>query len=169
MVQAAWTYSNQFEFWPPQLHQYLNPHSACHLEFKSCIFWNFAFFDSFEASTCMYVTNTWKQYLISLCLLTYLLLTWLGGRKGIRPVKKLSGGVLAWLSLWSEVQTCICSSWCHRHSLSLASVKSRVLPFWYRVTWVVPEKGPLNGCVCVCVLPAHSWCSCGGQNSNWLE
>ena len=23
---------------------------------------------------------------------------WLGGRKGIRPVKKLSGGVLAWLS-----------------------------------------------------------------------
>ena len=25
---------------------------------------------------------------------------WLGGRKGIRPVKKLSGGVLAWLSVW---------------------------------------------------------------------
>jgi len=37
-------------------------------------------------------------------------------------------------------------------SLSLASVKSRlVLPFWYRLTWVVLEKGPLNGCVCVCV------------------
>ena len=36
-------------------------------------------------------------------------------------------------------------------SLSLASVKSRlVLPFWYRLTWVVPEKGPLNVCVCVC-------------------
>ena len=32
---------------------------------------------------------------------------WLGGRKGIRPVKKLSGGVLAWLSVWSKVQTCI--------------------------------------------------------------
>jgi len=31
---------------------------------------------------------------------------WLGGRKDIRPVKKLSGGVLAWLSVWSEVQTC---------------------------------------------------------------
>jgi len=25
------------------------------------------------------------------------------------------------------------------------------LPFWYRLTWVVPDKGPLNGCVCVCV------------------
>ena len=23
------------------------------------------------------------------------------------------------------------------------------LPFWYRLTWVVPDKGPLNGCVCV--------------------
>ena len=30
------------------------------------------------------------------------------------------------------------------------SVKSRLaLPFWYRLTWVFPEKGPLNGCVCV--------------------
>ena len=77
---------------------------------------------------------------------------WLGGRKGIRPVKKLSSGVLAWLSVWSEVQTCIWPSWCHCHSLSLASVKSRlVLPFWYRLTWVVPEKGPLNVCVNVCV------------------
>ena len=36
--------------------------------------------------------------------------------------------------------------------MSLASVKSRlVLPFWYRLTLVVLEKGPLNGCVCVCV------------------
>ena len=35
----------------------------------------------------------------------------------------------------------------------LASVKSRlVLPFWYRLTWVVPEKGPLYGCVCMCVF-----------------
>ena len=59
-----------------------------------------------------------------------------------------SGGVLAWLSVSSEVQTCIRPSWCHCHSLSLASVKSRlVLPFWYRLTRVVPEKGPLNECV----------------------
>ena len=77
----------------------------------------------------------------------------LGGRKGIRPVKKLSGGVLVLLSVWSVVQTCIWPSWCYCHSLSLASVKSRlVLSFWYRLTWVVPEKGPLNGCVCLCVV-----------------
>ena len=41
--------------------------------------------------------------------------------------------------------------WCHCHSVSLASVKSRlVLPFWYQLTWVVPDKWPLNGCVCMC-------------------
>ena len=75
---------------------------------------------------------------------------WLGGRKGIRPVKILSCGVLAWLSVWSEVETCIWPSGFHCHSLSLASVKSRlVLPFWYRLTRVVPDKGPLNRCVCV--------------------
>ena len=73
---------------------------------------------------------------------------WLGGRKGIWPVKKLSGGVLVWLSVWSEVQTCIWPSWCHCHSLSLAPVKSRlVLPFWYWLTWVVPDKGLLSGCM----------------------
>ena len=33
---------------------------------------------------------------------------------------------------------------------ALASVKSTlVLPFWYWLTWVILDKGPLNGCVCV--------------------
>jgi len=67
--------------------------------------------------------------------------------------KKLSDGVLAWLFVWSEVQTCIWPSWCHCHSLSLASVKSRfVLPFWYRIIPVVPDKGSLNGGLCVYVF-----------------
>ena len=58
--------------------------------------------------------------------------------------------MLAWLSVCSEVQTCIWPSWCHCYTLSLASVKSRLVsPFWYRLTRVVPERGPLNGCVCV--------------------
>ena len=29
--------------------------------------------------------------------------SWLGGSKGIRSVKKLSGGVLVWLSVWSKI------------------------------------------------------------------
>ena len=88
-------------------------------------------------------------------------LTLLVGRQEGHPAcKKLSGGVLAWLSVWSEVQTCICPSWCHCHSLSLASVKSRlVLPFWCRLTRIIPEKGPLNGCkrVCTCVFTVECW------------
>ena len=86
-------------------------------------------------------------YHVCVCLLSSLLPSvlwrcWLGGRKAIRPVKNLSSEVLASLFVWSEVLTCIWPSWCHCHSLSLAPVKSRlVLPFWYRLTWVVPEKG----------------------------
>ena len=90
---------------------------------------------------------TWKCLLSAFSALTLLV----GRQEGHPACKKLSGGVLVWLSVWSEVQTCIWPSLCHCHSLSLASVKSRlVLPFWYRLTWVVPDKGPLNGCVCVC-------------------
>ena len=71
-------------------------------------------------------------------------------QEGHPACKKLSGGLLTWLSVWSEIQSCIWPSWCHCHSLSLASVKSRlVLPFCYRLTQVNPKKGPLNWCVCV--------------------
>ena len=56
---------------------------------------------------------------------------WLGGRKGIRPVK----------TEWWGAGVVICPSRCHCHSLSVASVKSRlVLPFRYRLTRVVPAK-----------------------------
>ena len=49
--------------------------------------------------------------------------------------------MLAWLSV------CMWPSWYHCHSLSLASVKSRLFfPFWYWLTRVVLDKGPLNGC-----------------------
>jgi len=72
------------------------------------------------------------------------------GHPACKKTERWGAGVV---SVWREVQTCICPSWCHCYSLSVASVKSRlVLPFWYRLTWVVLEKGPLNGCVCVCVL-----------------
>jgi len=33
-----------------------------------------------------------------------------GWQEGHSACKKLSGGVLAWLSVWSEVQTCILPS-----------------------------------------------------------
>ena len=72
---------------------------------------------------------------------------WLGSRKGIRSVKNWVVG--CWCGYRSGVR-CRLGGWCHCYSLSLASVKSRlVLPFWYRLTWAVLDKGPLNRCVCV--------------------
>ena len=72
---------------------------------------------------------------------------------------KLSGGVLAWLSVWSEVQTCIWSSWCHCHSLSLVSVNSRLV-----FNFLVPAHpgGPGKRAVkrvCVCYV-FHVVCYC---------
>ena len=68
-----------------------------------------------------------------------------GWQEGHPACKNLSGGVLAWSSVWSEVQTCIWPSWCHCHSLSLALVKSRfVLPFWYKLTWVKGKGSPYS-------------------------
>jgi len=69
--------------------------------------------------------------------------------------------VLLWLSVCSEVQiVCMWSSWCHCHSktpLSLAAFKSRlVLPFCCRLTQVVLEKRPLNGCSSVVVVADQS-------------
>ena len=99
----------------------------------------------------------WKL-LSTWCLKCFDAVGWAG--EGHPACKKLSGGVLAWLFVWSDVQICIWPSWCHCHSLSLASVKSwLVLPFWYRLTWVVPDEGPLKGCVRV----LSTWWSYGQE------
>ena len=56
--------------------------------------------------------------------------------------------MLVWLSVWSKVRTCIQPSWCHCHSLSLASVKSRSA---YPGS---PEQRAIKW-VCVCSVPTH--------------
>ena len=80
---------------------------------------------------------------------------WLGGRKGIRPVKT-SGGVLAWLSVWSMVQTCIWPSWCHCHSLTVSCFSKIQIGFTFLVPAHPGSPGKravkrLCACVCVCV------------------
>jgi len=81
---------------------------------------------------------------------------WLGGRKGIRPVKN-SGGVLAWLAVCSEVQICIWSNWCHFHSLSIASVKSRLVLVLAHPgnPGRSPESRKMN--VCLCLVTVVGW------------
>jgi len=45
-----------------------------------------------------------------------------------------------------------------------------VLPFWYRLTQAVPDKGPLNGCVCVCVIITQKNLKSGpsGTDTVWI-
>ena len=73
---------------------------------------------------------------LHLCILPSVLwCCWLDGRKGIQSVKKLSGGMLAWLSVWGDVQICIWPSCQQLIPLPLTiscSSKSRLVLTWYR-------------------------------------
>jgi len=88
-------------------------------------------------------------------------LTLLVGRQEGHPAcKKRSGGLLAWLSIWSEVQTCIWPSWFHCHSL--VSCYSKIqLGFTLLVPAHLgsPGKRAVKR-VCVCVwLTSRTHCS----------
>jgi len=75
-----------------------------------------------------------------------------GQQEGHPACKKLRDGVLAWLSAWIEVQTCIWPSGCHCHSLSLASVKSSlVFAFLVPAHLGSPGQRAVKR-VCVCVF-----------------
>jgi len=79
----------------PQPHYWLFEPQMAKLHWHCC---------SFSATRTLHATVLWL--VISQKLLMWLLLPSvlrhcrLGGRKGIQPVKKLSGGVLAWLFVW---------------------------------------------------------------------
>jgi len=76
---------------------------------------------------------------------------WLGVRKRMRPVKNLSDEVLAWLSVWSELQTiCMWSSWCHFHPIISCFIKIQIgLTCLVPACPSCPGKRPLNGCLSV--------------------
>jgi len=82
-----------------------------------------------------------------------------GWQEGHPACEKLSGGMLAWLFVWGEVQICIWPSRCHCHLLSLAPIN----PDWFYIpgfTFLVPahpgspgqnpDSHKTNVCVCVC-------------------
>jgi len=104
---------------------------------------------------------------------------WLGGRKGIRPVKNWVVG--CWRGYLSGARcrlACGPADTTATHCFLLQENPDWFLPFWYWLTRVVPEKGPLNGCVCVCVhlllTPSVLWhCWLGVRKSirpvrNWV-
>ena len=104
------------------------------------------------ASSALLIYCTWSEWAV-------LWRCWLGGRKGIRPVKTewWGAGMVICLDQGADLHM----AQLMRLPLSLAPVKSRlVLPFWYRPTRVVLEKGLLNG---VCVW--SEWCPCSMVSS----
>jgi len=80
----------------------------------------------------------------------------LGGRKGIWPVKHLwwAAGMVICLERGADL-----------HMAQLMPLPLTVSCFskiqigftWYQLTWVVVDKGPLNGCVCLCSVFVVHW------------
>jgi len=85
--------------------------------------------------------------------------------EGHPACKKLSGGVLVWLSVWGEVQICICPNRRHLPLTTSCSSKSRLVsPFCYRLTGVFQDKIQKNHKTIVHRVPKLatplqiSWC-----------
>ena len=110
-----------------------------------------ASFDSFKSCYQFKLTNLFSIFATSYYELHFAssALTLLVGRQEGHPTCKKTewsgAGVVICLELGADL---------HMAQLmplpltALASVKSRLaLPFWYRLTRVVPDKGPLNGCM----------------------
>ena len=72
---------------------------------------------------------------------------WLGGRKGIRPVKKEWWGAGMVICLERGADLHMAQLMPMPLTVSCFSKIQIGFTFWYRLTWVVPDKGPLNGCV----------------------
>jgi len=82
------------------------------------------------------------------CLQCFDAVGWVAGRtSGVQKTEWWGAGVVIYLEQGADL---------HVVQLSLASVKSRlVFLFWYWLTWVVLDKGPLNVCMCVCTLECN--------------
>ena len=84
---------------------------------------------------------------------------WLGGRKGIRPVKNMEwwgAGVVICLERGAS-DLHIWFSWCHCHPIiSCFSKIHNGLSFWYRPTQVGLGKKAVKR-LCVCVINSQVW------------
>ena len=80
---------------------------------------------------------------------------WLGGMQEGHPACKKTerwgAGVAIYLERVADLHTCMFQLMLLPLTVSCFSEIQIGFTFWYRLTWVVPEKRPLNGCVCVCV------------------
>ena len=103
---------------------------------------------------------------VCLCRPSVLWRCWLGGRKGIRPVKNWVVG--CWHSYLSGARCRLAYGPADTTATHCLLLSRLVLPFWYRLTRVVPGKGPLNGCVCVSWQRGEMrWRTVRSRSSEW--
>jgi len=116
-----------------------------------------------------------KVFVYDLSVLNYAVLwhCWLGGRKGIRPLKTewWGAGVVICPELGADFWYRLTQVVLEKRPLNGSSSRCRLaygpvmplpltvscfskiqigLPLWYQLTRVVSDRGPLHGCVCVC-------------------
>jgi len=109
------------------------------------------------------IGNNWIQCTSCQNLPSVLWCCWLGSRKVIWPVKNwVVGcwhGYLGWgadLHITQQMPLPLTNSCSSKSRLVLPFL---VLPFWYLVTWVVPDKFQKSSktVVCVCLQAVRSW------------
>ena len=80
---------------------------------------------------------------------------WVAGRaSAIRPVKTEWWGAGMVICLGRCADLHMAELMPLKLTVSCSSKFRLVLPFWYWLTQVVPDKGPLNMCACVCACVA---------------
>jgi len=85
----------------------------------------------------------------------------LGSRKGFRPVKKLSGGLLAWLSVWNEVQTQLMAQLMPLQDVSCFTKTQIGFTFLVPAYPGSPRQWAVKQvCVCVCACACACVCAC---------
>ena len=132
----------------------------CLLSFGTKITPNFKSFNPPDYGCQNLFNLMYHQYAFSALMLL------VGRQEGHPACKKLSGGVLAWLSVWSEMQTCIWPSWCHCHWLPLASVKSRLV---FTARCYASAVLAMSLCLSVCLSQVGvlwKWLNVGSQKQH---
>jgi len=103
---------------------------------------------SIAASIVLFWFDIWC-FVIDCCICLCMICTsvlwycWCGIRRASALKKVLSDELLAWSSVWSEVQIiCIWSIWCHCHPVISCFIEvENGLPFWCRLTQMSWNRG----------------------------
>ena len=132
------------------------PHVKCFLNIFLYFFFNVFTLGCGPYNNCLFYTD------FAFTALTLLV----GWQEGHPACNKLSGGELAWLSVWSEVQTCICPA----DATATHCLLLHLNPDWFCL--LVPTDPGSPGqravklvCVCVCLFYTNLW----WLLRHWLE